>query len=293
MGISGTAGVRPSNPHDIFPIAESLSLLPLLRPSSRRRSLFRLGGGANALGRLVAAGIPVGRFRGGAEETAATTPSTSAAPTPPAGVRFWRSVAKIGVQVADALQYAHQQGTLHRDIKPGNLLMDSRGTVWIADFGLAKLADLEDLTHSGDMVGTLRYMAPEQFEGKADAAQRRLQPGADALRVADASTGVRPAGPAAADSSDDAGGAAAAAEAQPGHSTRPRDHRGQGDGLRPGASLPDRGGTGRRFPLFSRRPADSRPAGRAAGTALATGAAAIRPWRRCPGPRCCCWSPWP
>ena len=78
-------------------------------------------------------------------------------------------MARIGVQVADALEYAHRQGTLHRDIKPANLLLDNRGTVWIADFGLAKLADLDDLTHSGDMVGTLRYMAPEQFEGKADA----------------------------------------------------------------------------------------------------------------------------
>ena len=87
----------------------------------------------------------------------------------PAGWRYWRSVARLGIQVADALHYAHQQGTLHRDIKPANLLLDNRGMVWITDFGLAKLGDLEDLTHSGDMVGTLRYMAPEQFEGKADA----------------------------------------------------------------------------------------------------------------------------
>jgi serine/threonine protein kinase len=85
------------------------------------------------------------------------------------GPRYWQNVARVGIQVAEALEYAHRQGTLHRDIKPANLLMDSRGTVWIADFGLAKLEDLEDLTTSGDMVGTLRYMAPEQFEGQADA----------------------------------------------------------------------------------------------------------------------------
>ena len=83
--------------------------------------------------------------------------------------RYWQSVAEIGVQVAEALDYAHQQGTLHRDIKPGNLLVDTRGTVWITDFGLAKLAEQDDLTKSGDMLGTLRYMAPEQFEGRSDA----------------------------------------------------------------------------------------------------------------------------
>jgi serine/threonine protein kinase/tetratricopeptide (TPR) repeat protein len=94
-------------------------------------------------------------------------PSTTAAISP--GPRYWQNVARIGIQVAEALEYAHRQGTLHRDIKPANLLMDSRGTVWIADFGLAKLEDLDDLTTSGDMVGTLRYMAPEQFEGLADA----------------------------------------------------------------------------------------------------------------------------
>jgi WD40 repeat protein/tRNA A-37 threonylcarbamoyl transferase component Bud32 len=82
---------------------------------------------------------------------------------------YWRGVARIGVQVAEALQYSHAQGVLHRDIKPSNLLLDLHGTVWVADFGLAKLADQADLTHSGDVVGTWRYMAPERFEGVSDA----------------------------------------------------------------------------------------------------------------------------
>ena len=87
---------------------------------------------------------------------------------PSLGPAYWRSVAGIGVQVAGALHYAHKQGTLHRDIKPANLLLDAEGTVWITDFGLAKLAELDDLTRTGDLLGTLRYMSPEQLEGQTD-----------------------------------------------------------------------------------------------------------------------------
>ncbi len=81
---------------------------------------------------------------------------------------YWQSIANIGVQVADALDYAHHQGVLHRDIKPSNLLLDTRGTVWVTDFGLAKTDDQQNLTHTGDILGTLRYMSPEAFEGKSD-----------------------------------------------------------------------------------------------------------------------------
>ena len=83
--------------------------------------------------------------------------------------RYWRSVARVGLQVAQALEYAHAQGILHRDIKPSNLLLDGQGTVWVADFGLAKTVEGEDLTHTGDIVGTIRYMAPERFHGQCDA----------------------------------------------------------------------------------------------------------------------------
>ena len=96
-------------------------------------------------------------------------------------------MARIGAQVADALEYAHKQGILHRDIKPSNLLLDTRGTVWVTDFGLAKADDQQNLTHTGDILGTLRYMPPEAFEGKADAPRRRLLAGPDPLRAAGAS----------------------------------------------------------------------------------------------------------
>jgi WD40 repeat protein/serine/threonine protein kinase len=84
---------------------------------------------------------------------------------------YWQSVANIGRQVAEALEYAHKQGILHRDVKPSNLLLDMRGTVWVTDFGLAKVAGpgAENITHTGDILGTLRYMPPEAFEGLSDA----------------------------------------------------------------------------------------------------------------------------
>jgi serine/threonine protein kinase len=83
--------------------------------------------------------------------------------------RYWRSAVRIGLQVAEALHYAHAHGTIHRDIKPSNLLLDADGAVWVTDFGLAKVDDQDNVTRSGDVLGTLRYMAPESLAGQSDA----------------------------------------------------------------------------------------------------------------------------
>lgn len=77
-------------------------------------------------------------------------------------------IVEIGIQAADGLHYAHAQGTLHRDIKPGNLMLDGNGVVWVTDFGLAKAMEGDDITHTENVVGTIRYMAPEQFRGNTN-----------------------------------------------------------------------------------------------------------------------------
>ena len=87
-------------------------------------------------------------------------------------IEFYRSVAHLGAQVAEALHFAHQEGVIHRDIKPANLLLDRHGIVHVTDFGLARIPAQDELTLTGDLVGTLRYMSPEQIDAD-DAVDRR------------------------------------------------------------------------------------------------------------------------
>ena len=80
----------------------------------------------------------------------------------------WKSFARIGMQVAQALRYSHGQGVLHNDVKPANLLIDATGKVYMTDFGLAAEVNREPEAEDGQVNGTIRYMAPERFGGESN-----------------------------------------------------------------------------------------------------------------------------
>jgi hypothetical protein len=93
-----------------------------------------------------------------------TTPRAAAAATERStrDSMHFLTAAQPGVQAAEALEHAQRHGVVHRDVKPANLLVDPRGHLWVTDFGLAHVQSQAGLTMTGDLLGTLRYMSPEQ-----------------------------------------------------------------------------------------------------------------------------------
>jgi serine/threonine protein kinase len=85
----------------------------------------------------------------------------------------WKRCVTWAIEAADALQCAHENGIVHRDIKLSNLIIDESERVWITDFGLARCHSNESLTCSGDILGTFRYMSPEQASGHSELIDHR------------------------------------------------------------------------------------------------------------------------
>jgi eukaryotic-like serine/threonine-protein kinase len=113
---------------------------------------------------LTGEGGPRGRMRGlpDGQKPPAKSPSS----TSTRNREYVRNVARLAMQAAEALDHAHARGILHRDIKPANLLLDAQGRLWVTDFGLAQVRGDDRLTLTGDVLGTLRYMSPEQALGR-------------------------------------------------------------------------------------------------------------------------------
>jgi serine/threonine protein kinase len=101
-----------------------------------------------------------------AADTAVAPPATQPATGLQNGPADYRALAEWMAQAAEALDCAHAMGVVHRDVKPANLMLDGRGKLWVTDFGLARFGADTGLTITGDLVGTLRYMSPEQALAK-------------------------------------------------------------------------------------------------------------------------------
>jgi eukaryotic-like serine/threonine-protein kinase len=131
----------------------------------------------------LAAGMLSGRFatsrrgfEGGRSPVGPAASGEGSGPSRNPSIRgrsYMCSVVRLGIQAAEALGYAHDQGVVHRDVKPANLLLDPHGDLWVADFGMADVQGHAGLTMTGDMPGTLRYMSPEQALGRRALVDRR------------------------------------------------------------------------------------------------------------------------
>ncbi|MFV2065540.1 MAG: protein kinase [Pirellulales bacterium] len=106
------------------------------------------------------------RTPGAAAETARVPQAALSTERSTKSPAYFRSIAELGVQVAETLDHAHENGVIHRDVKPSNVILDNSGKPWVTDFGLARIETNATLTVSGDLLGTIRYMSPEQALAK-------------------------------------------------------------------------------------------------------------------------------
>lgn len=130
-------------------------------PRAGATTVARAGTGAHGAG-ASHAGLTVPN-EPALRDTATFTAFSTRASTRSRG--YCQSVARLMIQAADAIQHAHDCGVIHRDVKPSNLLLDRDGKLWVTDFGLARMQSDSGVTMTGDVVGTLRYMSPEQASG--------------------------------------------------------------------------------------------------------------------------------
>lgn len=142
----------------------------LAPPADLHRSWSLPGEGGLELSRLAEPGFSAPGLAAaiGRDDDDAESPFS-----PPRGASYHRWVAEVGLQAAEALAHAHHHGVIHRDVKPSNLLIDGSGSIWVADFGLARRLADPGLTHHEGILGTPRYMSPEQgrtgvIDGRTD-----------------------------------------------------------------------------------------------------------------------------
>jgi serine/threonine protein kinase/tetratricopeptide (TPR) repeat protein len=129
--------------------------------------------------RLAQSNDASGTFRPNDISLADTVPYRLDPATPPGSMlsverrRYIPTVIRLGIQAAEALHAAHEVGIVHRDIKPSNLMLDDQGRIWVTDFGLARCQTDASLTRTGDLIGTARYMSPEQASGRSALVDQR------------------------------------------------------------------------------------------------------------------------
>ena len=203
------------------------------------------------------------------------------------GRPYWQSVARIGIQVAEALAYAHGQGMLHRDIKPSNLLLDTQGNVWVTDFGLAKAARQRGPDPHRRHRRHAALHGPRALPGQGRRPQRRLRPGPDAVRTADAAAGLRRD---RAQQADPAGDARAsrprrASSTRRCRATWKRSCSRRSPASRPTATRPPPSWPRTCSRFLDDKPIRARPRQRA-WRSCGAGAGATRPWRRWRRPSC-------